>query len=109
VHRGQIQASADVDTPIDARLLNRLKWQCRRGLLENDLFIDRFFRQHGQQLSLRHAEGLQWLMDLADNELLDLLLRRSELPAGLNRPDVSEVLTLMRRPAPVSTIKGNTP
>ena len=42
---------------------------------------------------MRQAEGLQCLMDLSDNDLLDLLLRRSELPPELDRPEVSEVLS----------------
>ena len=28
-----------VDDLIDARGLSRLQWSCRRGLLENDLFL----------------------------------------------------------------------
>jgi hypothetical protein len=48
-------------------------------------------------------------MDLTDNELLDLLLRRSELPPGLDRPEVTEVLSLMRRPAPSFSTEGKTP
>ena len=98
-----------MNTPIDEHVLSRLKWQCRRGLLENDLFIARFLQQHGRRLNQRHVQGLKWLMDLADNDLLDLLLRRSELPADLDRPEVSEVLMLMRRPPPASTSKGKTP
>jgi antitoxin CptB len=78
-------------------------------LLENDLFIQRFFEQHGAGLSMRRARGLQCLMDLTDNELLDLLLRRSELPPGLDRPEVTEVLSLMRRPAPSFSTEGKTP
>jgi succinate dehydrogenase flavin-adding protein (antitoxin of CptAB toxin-antitoxin module) len=48
-------------------------------------------------------------MDLSDNDLLDLLLRRSELPATLDRPEVREVLSQLRRPLPVSTLEGMTP
>jgi antitoxin CptB len=98
-----------VDTLLDERSLGRLKWGCRRGLLENDLFIERFFRQHERGLSVRQARGLQYLMDLSDPDLLDLLLRRSELPPSLDRPEVSEVLELLRRPATVSTSEGMTP
>jgi antitoxin CptB len=29
---------------LDERDLSKLRWRCRRGLLENDLFIERFFR-----------------------------------------------------------------
>jgi antitoxin CptB len=98
-----------VDTLLDERGLSRLKWSCRRGLLENDLFIRRFFEQHGEGLDMRRARGLQCLMDLSDNDLLDLLLRRSELPPDLDRPEVIEVLSLMRRPAPSFSTEGRTP
>ena len=98
-----------VDTLLDARGLSRLKWSCRRGLLENDLFIQRFFESHEAGLSMRQARGLQCLMDLSDNDLLDLLLRRSELPPALDRPEVREVLGQLRRPPPVSTREGMTP
>jgi antitoxin CptB len=98
-----------VDTLLDERGLSRLQWACRRGLLENDLFVQRFFQRHGQGLSMRRARGLQCLMDLPDAELLDLLLRRTELPPRLDQPEVAEVLSLMRRPAPSSSIEGKTP
>jgi antitoxin CptB len=89
-----------VDTLIDARSLSRLRWGCRRGLLENDLFIEAFFQRYECSLTLQQAAGLSRLMDLSDNDLLDLLLRRSELPPELCQPDVSEVLMMLRRPAP---------
>ena len=86
-----------MDTVIDARELSRLKWRCRRGLLENDLFIERFFRHHEETITTRQATGLQLLMDLADNDLLDLLLARREPQGEVDRPEVREVLHLMRR------------
>jgi antitoxin CptB len=98
-----------VDALIDERALSRLKWGCRRGLLENDLFIQRFFEAHEHGLSVRQARGLQHLMDLSDNDLLDLLLRRSELPPTLDRPEVREILGQLRKPLPVSTSEGMTP
>ena len=69
------------DELIDERALSKLKWRCRRGLLENDLFIERFFERHEASLTVRQAAALNELMDLADNDLLDLLLRRRE-PEG---------------------------
>ena len=87
-----------MDSALDPVALNRLKWRCRRGLLENDLFIERFFARHGSCITLRQAEGLQALMDLADNDLLDLLLARCEPQGALDRPPVREVLAEMRRP-----------
>jgi antitoxin CptB len=76
--------------------LNKLKWRCRRGLLENDLFIERFFKRHEETLTPDQAAGLQRLMDLADNDLLDLLLARRDPEGDLDRADVREVLALIR-------------
>ena len=87
---------------LDERALSKLKWRCRRGLLENDLFIERFFGQHEETITTRQAAGLQALMDLPDNDLLDLLLRRKEAQAELDTAEVHEVLALMRRPAVLS-------
>ncbi|MEW6695035.1 MAG: succinate dehydrogenase assembly factor 2 [Pseudomonadota bacterium] len=94
----------DDHEPLDERQLSRLRWRCRRGLLENDLFIERFFQRHGPRLTVRQARGLEQLMDLADNDLLDLLLQRREPDGALATPEVIEVLALLRTPprAPAS-------
>ncbi len=83
---------------IDERALSKLKWRCRRGLLENDLFIERFFARHEQSLTLFQAEGLRQLMELADNDLLDLFLARKEPEGEQDRPDVRAVLAMLRVP-----------
>jgi antitoxin CptB len=98
-----------MDAAVDPTELNRLKWRCKRGLLENDLFIERFFREQGSGLTTRHVAGLQALMDLPDNDLLDLLLVRREPDGALDIPEVNEVLALMRRPAAIVLKKGNSP
>jgi antitoxin CptB len=84
------------DELIDERALSKLKWRCRRGLLENDLFIERFFARHEAGLTLRQAAALNELMDLADNDLLDLLLRRREPEGEINTSDVRQVLQMLR-------------
>jgi len=81
---------------IDSADLRRLKWRCRRGMLENDLFIERFFRRHESTLTPNQARGLQALMELPDNDLLDLLLARREPADDLDCADVRNVLTQMR-------------
>ena len=96
-----------MNTAVDPTELNRLKWRCKRGLLENDLFIERFFQEQGSGLTTRHVAGLQPLMDLPDNDLLDLLLARREPDGALDIPEVNEVLALMRRPAAKVLKKGN--
>ena len=87
------------DTLLDEVSKSRLRWRCRRGLLENDLFVERYFKRHQETLTTRQAGGLQRLMDLADNDLLDLLLARREpheLDGDLDRDEVRDVLAQMR-------------
>ena len=85
-------------TVIDARALSKLRWRCRRGMLENDVLIERFFARHAASITESQAAGLHTLMELADNDLLDLLLRRTEPDAALDRAEVREVLELLRKP-----------
>jgi antitoxin CptB len=80
---------------IDERALSKLRWRCRRGLLENDLFIERFFARHDTELTAAHARGLLQLMDLSDNDLLDLFLQRKPPEGDLLHEDVLQVLRMM--------------
>ncbi|HSI54814.1 MAG TPA: succinate dehydrogenase assembly factor 2 [Ramlibacter sp.] len=94
------------DELLDERSLSKLKWRCRRGLLENDLFIERFFGLYEASLTVGQATALDGLMDLADNDLLDLLLRRKEPEGDINTSDVRQVLGMLRR-APLSPDVGS--
>jgi antitoxin CptB len=86
------------DGPVGERELSKLRWRCRRGLLENDIFIERFFERHGATLTRRQAEALSTLMELSDNDLLDLLLQRKQPEGELGTTDVQEVLRMLRSP-----------
>jgi antitoxin CptB len=91
------QDAASVATgALDAGALGKLKWRCRRGLLENDLLIEKFFARHESGLTLEQAQGLTVLMDLSDHDLLNLLLRRKEPEGSLDTQEVREVLNMLR-------------
>jgi len=77
-----------------------LRWRCRRGLLENDIFIERFFNTFGDNVSQDQAYGLTLLMNLPDNDLLDLFLRRCEPAGELDTPPVRAVLEQLRNRPP---------
>ena len=95
-------APAAADELLTERELSKLHWRCRRGLLENDLFIQQFFKRFEPELKQRHAQGLAALMALADNDLLDLLLCRREPDETLASAEVNEVLSMLR-------LSGGTP
>ncbi|KZT13539.1 hypothetical protein A1D30_23155 [Acidovorax sp. GW101-3H11] len=82
---------------LDTRELSKLHWRCRRGLLENDLFIEQFFTRYESSLTQRHAQGMRALMDLADNDLLDLLLQRREPAGEQDTEEAREVLGMLRQ------------
>lgn len=87
------------DDLVDERALSKLRWRCRRGLLENDIFIARFFKKFEATLTVKQAQGLSALMELSDNDLLDLHLGRKSLTQvqpDLERDDTSEVLSMLR-------------
>lgn len=91
--------SVPPDDLVDERALSKLRWRCRRGLLENDIFIARFFKKFEATLTVKQAQGLSALMELSDNDLLDLHLGRktlAQVQPDLERDDTSEVLSMLR-------------
>ena len=76
--------------------LYRLKSDARRGLLENDLILRRFFDRYGDQLNAEDGKVLGQLLALEDNDLMDLLLQRNDLPASLDSEDRRAVLAQLR-------------
>ena len=84
---------------ISERALSKLKWRCRRGLLENDIFIERFFNRFELVLTVKQAQALSDLMELSDNDLLDLNLARktlTQVELDVDRSDTQEVLNMLR-------------
>jgi antitoxin CptB len=84
------------ETFIDLRAMSQLRWRCRRGLLENDLLLERFFKRYPQGLTHAQAQGLISLMDLSDPDLLDLFLSRTEPEGKLADAEVLRVLNQIR-------------
>jgi len=80
---------------LDSTELSRLKWRSRRGMLENDLVMEKFFERYTDQLTPERVEGLQILLELPDGDLWDLVAGRLELKAEA-MPATREMLQWMR-------------
>ena len=89
--------------PISSETLSLLRWRARRGLLENDLMMERFFERFHDRIEEADLEPLNTLLDLSDNDLMDLLLRRKEPEGDLANEGVHRVLAMLR-PARLSSI-----
>ena len=76
---------------------SRLRWRSRRGLLENDLILTRFLDAHEEGLTDEEVDALTRLLDLSDNDLMSLLLGRSEPEGGLDMPHVKALLARLRQ------------
>ena len=63
---------------MDERRLARMRWRCRRGMLENDIVLERFLASRGAAITDEEVAMLDRLLDLPDNDLWDLIAGRAE-------------------------------
>ena len=73
------------------RTADRLKWKCRRGLLELDIVLERFWAHAGAALGEEEARALARLLAMTDNDLLDCVMGRAEAPEAHLRPMVEKL------------------
>ncbi|HLR77848.1 MAG TPA: succinate dehydrogenase assembly factor 2 [Burkholderiaceae bacterium] len=74
----------------------RLRWRARRGLLENDLIITRFLDRYEGELTNTDVAALSLLFEMDDNDLLDVLLARTEPEGVYDTPDIRRLVGKMR-------------
>ena len=75
----------------DRAALDRLKWKCRRGLLELDIVLGRFLAKRATSLSDEELVALNELLDAQDNDLWDVVNGRSEQFETRHRALVDEL------------------
>jgi antitoxin CptB len=59
--------------------LDRVRWRCRRGMLELDLVLGKFIEKHYLSLSDSEIETFKEMLNYPDNELCDLILEKAPL------------------------------
>lgn len=55
----------------------KLRWHCRRALLELDIIFQRFWQRAGDNLDDATADALERLLELEDHDLWDLVSGRT--------------------------------
>jgi antitoxin CptB len=63
---------------LDPVALERVRWRCRRGLLELDIVLGRFVKQRYTMLNNEQRIIFDELLDLPDTELWDLITGKKE-------------------------------
>jgi len=74
----------------------RLRWRARRGLLENDLILTKYLDAYETDLTAADVTALTLLFEMGDNELMDVLLARTELNGEYDTPRLREIVGKMR-------------
>ncbi len=68
---------------VQDEILRRLRWQCRRGLLELDVLFVRFLEQRYSALSTKEQGDFRRLLEQPDQTLLGWIQGQHEPPADL--------------------------
>ena len=66
----------------DLRESERIRWHCRRGMLELDLVLGRFLERHFDALDASGVDAFTALLERTDPELLDLVMGHAQARAG---------------------------
>ena len=76
----------------DNKGLERVRWRCRRGLLELDIVLGRFIGQCYASLDEAQQIAFDALLDMPDNELWDMITGRVPVPLQSEQRAVLELL-----------------
>jgi antitoxin CptB len=76
--------------------LDRIRWHCRRGLLELDLVLTAFLQEGYAQLGTAEKATFVRMLDADDNDLWDWISARQDPP----EPAMSTVIERLRAVRP---------
>lgn len=77
--------------------LARIRWQCRRGMLELDIFLQSFMDKAYMQLTPKQKQAFSDLLETPDQMLLDYLMGRV-IPYDKDIADVTKQVRLATGP-----------
>jgi very-short-patch-repair endonuclease len=78
-----------------SKQLERVRWRCRRGLLELDIVLGRFVEQHYADLDEVQQVAFDALLDMPDNVLWDMITGRETPPQETQQLRLLECLKVV--------------
>src|SRR5687767_13352922 len=88
---------------LSARERDRIRWRCRRGMLELDLVLTGFLDAHLDHLDDTQLDAFNGLLMRPDPELLDLVMGRCE---GRNPNERSVLALIIGQPTTNTSLQG---
>ena len=73
--------------------MNRLRWKCRRGMLELDIMLNKFLEEGYQALTKQQQQDFNELLEYPDTVLLELLMGNRAAP----KPAIAYVIRHIQR------------
>ena len=70
------------------KILHRAKY---RGIKELDIIFDRFISKYENDISSFELKQLEEILNIPDNELLELILKKKQMPANLNNSVMKKI------------------
>jgi len=83
----------EVEEQTELTEISRLRWQCRRGMLELDIFLESFMDKAYLQLTPKEKQTFERLLETPDQMLLDYLMGRV-IPYDKEIADVAKQVRL---------------
>ncbi|MCX7166763.1 MAG: succinate dehydrogenase assembly factor 2 [Rhodocyclales bacterium] len=81
--------------------INRLKWHCRRALLELDLVFDRFWERYEETLDEQGEAALERLLEEEDHDLWALVSGRDVT----EEPQLAAMIERLREVSPIANFE----
>ena len=78
-----------MNTLFKRKILHRAKY---RGIKELDIIFERFVNNYESKLNDQELEELEEILNLPDNLLLDIILRKEKIPANIDNRVMKKIL-----------------
>ena len=80
-----------MNTLFRKKILHRAKY---RGIKELDIIFEKFVSSYGSSISFEELKELEEILNLPDNFLLDIVLKKEEIPANLDNSVMKKIFII---------------
>ncbi|WP_092483316.1 FAD assembly factor SdhE [Candidatus Ichthyocystis hellenicum] len=74
--------------------LRRLRWRCRRGMLELDIILSKFLDDHASSLTQQQLDSLFRFLEFSDPYIFDVLLSGR---FSSSDPEIDSIIAIINR------------